>query len=1620
VTPRHRQRFADAKADLLKQAAEAAATRGRTPSIGGRPVAEILERYYDLVAYEDLAGRDPLDIAGPVLAQAESATHRVPGTALVEVASPSNATTGWRSHHTLVQIVTDDMPFLVDSVTAELARQGRAIHLVVHPIFRVVRDAIGGLERILGPDDVDASAIAESWIHVEVDRETEREDLDAIDRELRAVLTDVREAVEDWERMQHRALEIADELEQDPPPVAVDETDEVVALLRWLGDDNFTFLGYREYRIGVEDGQEVLEAVPATGLGILRGDPTTATPLSELSPEVQAKALEPRVLILTKANSRSTVHRPAYLDYIGIKAFDDKGAVVRERRFLGLFTAGAYTQSVKAIPFLQRKLKAVLDASGFAPGSHNARDLVQFIETYPRDELFTADVSDLVDVALQVQSMQERRQVRLFLRRDAYSRFVSCLVYLPRDRYSTTVRKAIEAILLAAFGGTSIDYTARVSESVLARLHFVVRLDRGRPTPDVDRDELEERISDATRSWEDDLGDALVEAFGEEDGARLVKKYTDAFPESFKEDFGAQTAVVDVAEMERLEKAGDLRLSLYESFGGHRDERRFKVYRKGSAISLSAALPLLQRLGADVTDERPYVIEPASEDSVWIHDFGFRFVAPVDGIVDESTMMRRFEEAFAAIWAGDAESDGFNALVLLDGMTWREAAVIRAYAKYMRQTGSTFSLEYMEQAVVANLPIARLLVELFTIRFDPDRDGDRHAEAEAVAEQVRGMLDEVASLDQDRILRSLLALVVATTRTNWFQVDADGCPKPYTAFKLDPTLVPDLPLPHPRHEIWVYSPRVEGVHLRMGSVARGGLRWSDRREDFRTEVLGLVKAQAVKNAVIVPNGAKGGFVVKQPPDSADRDAFLAEGIACYSTFISGLLDVTDDYGSDNVVVPPERVVRHDDDDPYLVVAADKGTATFSDIANGIALERGYWLGDAFASGGSAGYDHKAMGITARGAWESVKRHFRERGVDTQSEDFTVVGIGDMSGDVFGNGMLLSEHIRLVAAFDHRHVFLDPSPDAAASFVERKRLFEVPRSTWADYDAALISEGGGVYPRTAKSVPITSQVREALGLPNDVSAMTPAELIKACLLAPVDLLWNGGIGTYVKAADESHLEVGDKANDAVRVNGGELRCAVVGEGGNLGLTQRGRIEAARSGVLLNTDAIDNSAGVDTSDHEVNIKILLDEVVRTGDLTEKQRDQMLVAMTDEVAGLVLRDNYEQNILLGNARAQAPQMLSVHHRFIRELEQRGRLDRAVEFLPDDSGIAELVASGAGLSSPELAVLVAYSKMVLIDDLESSSVPDEPWFQRFLVDYFPEQIRQTYADRLPHHKLRREIVTTGLANDIVNRGGITFVYRAQEESSADPAAVARAYAVAREVFGLEDVWAAVEALDNQVPTAAQSALLLEARRLLDRGTRWFLQNRSGTIDVAAEIARFKDGVMQLTSLTPEMLVGTERERLDRRTDELVELGAPRDLALRVSALLDVFGLLDVIQIAQAHEADLIETAQVYFTLSERYEIDRLLLRVTALPRADRWSALARFALRYDLYTALAGMTDRVLATTSPAPAVQRVEEWESQSAEALARTRSILEEVAANDSTDIAPVSVALRVLRNLVRST
>ncbi|PWI17892.1 NAD-glutamate dehydrogenase [Streptomyces sp. Act143] len=1638
----------EAKAELLERAARVAENSpvgGHLPTgtaDEGTPdresVLAFLQRYYLHTAPEDLTDRDPVDVFGAALSHYRLAENRPQGTANVRVLTPTVEENGWACSHSIVEVVTDDMPFLVDSVTNELTRQGRGIHVVIHPQVVVRRDLTGQLIEVLPQrPSGDRSALphdahTESWIHVEIDRETDRADLKQITADLLRVLSDVREAVEDWEKMREAALRIAEDLPAEPTAsdLPEQEVEEARELLRWLAADHFTFLGYREYQLREDDS---LAAVPGTGLGILRSDPHHASedshPVSpsfeRLPADARAKAREHRLLVLTKANSRATVHRPSYLDYIGVKKFDADGNVVGERRFLGLFSSAAYTESVRRVPVIRRKVAEVLQRAGFSPNSHDGRDLLQILETYPRDELFQTPADELQSIVTSVLYLQERRRLRLYLRQDEYGRYYSALVYLPRDRYTTGVRLRIIDILKEELGGISVDFTAWNTESILSRLHFVVRVPQGTELPelsDSDKERIEARLVEAARSWADGFAEALTGELGEERAAELLRRYGNAFPEGYKADHTPRAAVADLCHLEQLTEDSNFALSLYEPVGAAPEERRFKIYRKGEAVSLSAVLPVLSRLGVEVTDERPYELRCADRTASWIYDFGLRMPKAQNGAGDYlgDDGRERFQEAFAATWTGKAENDGFNALVLSAGLTWRQAMVLRAYAKYLRQAGSTFSQDYMEDTLRNNVHTTRLLVSLFEARMSPDRQRAGHEIVDALLEEVDAALDQVASLDEDRILRSFLTVIKATLRTNFFQEALGGQPHDYVSMKFDPQAIPDLPAPRPAFEIWVYSPRVEGVHLRFGKVARGGLRWSDRREDFRTEILGLVKAQMVKNTVIVPVGAKGGFVAKQLPDpGVDREAWLAEGIASYKVFISALLDITDNMVAGEVV-PPADVVRHDEDDTYLVVAADKGTATFSDIANGVAESYNFWLGDAFASGGSAGYDHKGMGITARGAWESVKRHFRELDVDTQTEDFTVVGIGDMSGDVFGNGMLLSEHIRLVAAFDHRHIFIDPTPDAATSYAERRRVFELPRSSWADYNTELISAGGGVFPRSAKAIQLNAHIREALGIEGKVSKMTPADLMKAILKAPVDLLWNGGIGTYVKSSAESHGDVGDKANDPIRVDGADLRVKVVGEGGNLGLTQLGRIEFALHGGKINTDAIDNSAGVDTSDHEVNIKILLNGLVTEGDMTVKQRNKLLAEMTDEVGHLVLRNNYAQNTAIANALAQSKDMLHAQQRFMRHLVREGHLDRALEFLPTDRQIRERLTNGQGLTGPETAVLLAYTKITVSDELLHTSLPDDPYLRTLLDAYFPSALRERFPEQMHGHPLAREIITTVLVNDTVNTGGTTYLHRLREETGASLEEIVRAQTAARAIFRSAAVWDGVESLDNRVEAAVQTRIRLHSRRLVERGTRWLLNNRPQPLQLAETVEFFGERVEQVWSQLPKLLKGADLEWYQQIYDELSGAGVPDELATRVAGFSSAFPTLDIVSVADRNGKEPLDVAEVYYDLADRLHITQLMDRIIELPRADRWQSMARASIREDLYAAHAAVTADVLAvgngTSTPE---QRFKAWEEKNAAILGRARSTLEEIQGSETFDLANLSVAMRTMRTLLRT-
>ncbi len=1590
--------------------------RARVPLREQAQVAEFTRQFYRQVDLEDLRERETADLYGAALSQWHFARRRSGDGPKVRIYNPRIKEHGWQSPHTVIELVNSDRPFLVDSVRMEVNRQGYTIHLIIHPVMRVRRDREGNLLEILPLEPTAAEeaedARYESFMHVEVSRETDPEDLARLEQGLLRVLEDVRAAVDDWKPMVQRMRETVEAIRESPPPLAREEIVEGIAFLEWLMNDHFTFLGCRNYDLATEGGEDVLKVVPGSGLGILRekGGEARSVSFAILPPEVREQARVPELLILTKSNSRATVHRPGYMDYVGIKRFDAEGRVVGERRFLGLYTSTAYSASAQEIPVLRRKVQAVVQRAGLLPGSHMGKNLLTILETYPRDELFQISADELLRIAMGILRLQERQRTRLFVRRDRFGRFLSCLIFVPRDSYNTEVRQRMQQVLMEAFNGVSSEFSVSLTESVLARVLIVVHTRPG-TVPDYDVRELEARLTRVARRWEDDLAEALIARLGEERGTRLARAYQGAFPAGYREDCSPRAAVHDIEIMEGLGEEG-LGMSLYLPLEAPEGVLRFKLFRRGAPVPLSQSLPMLEHMGVQVLDERPYEIKPEGAAPVWIHDMGLATGKGAE--VDIDAVRELFQEAFLHVWRGEAESDDFNRLVLGARLHWREIAVLRAYAKYSRQCGAAFSQAYMEHTLAAHPGIAAKLIALFHERHDPWRPAGAQERAQALAREIEEALEEVASLDEDRILRRFLALVLATLRTNFYQRTSDDRAKPYLSFKLDPSKVPGMPEPRPMFEIYVYSPRVEGVHLRGGKVARGGIRWSDRMEDFRTEILGLMKAQMVKNAVIVPVGAKGGFVVKQPPPGDDREALLKEGMACYSVFIRGLLDLTDNRVGSRVV-PPQDVVRHDDDDPYLVVAADKGTATFSDIANGIAREYGFWLGDAFASGGSTGYDHKKMGITARGVWESVKKHFRTLGVDIQATDFTVAGIGDMSGDVFGNGMLLSRHIKLIAAFDHRHVFIDPDPDPETSYRERERLFRLPRSSWADYDPKLLSQGGGVYPRSAKSIALSPQARRALGI--DAEALTPADLVRAILRAPVDLLYNGGIGTYVKASAESHADVGDRANDAVRVDARELRCRVVGEGGNLGFTQRGRIEYALKGGLINSDAIDNSAGVDCSDHEVNIKILLDAVVAEGELTEKQRNRLLEEMTDEVARLVLRDNYDQAQSLAVSGAMGVAVLDAQARFMRYLERQGMLNRGLEFLPSEEEIAARRNARIGLTSPERAVLLAYGKIWLFNELMRSSVPEDPFIGRALADYFPTPLRSRYGAHMARHPLKREIIATHVGNALVNRMGSAFVHRMMEETGAAPADVVRAYVAAREVFQMPELWREIEALDNRVADRLQTAMLVRSSRVLVRATLWFLRHRLHAADLEQTIARFRAPVEALAGELGELLQEEDRERLEEETREYVEGGVPAALALGVARLEPLSATLDIAEVSRATGRPASSVAQVYFRLAARLRFSWLREQVGLLPTDSHWQALARTTLRDELGEKLRALVAVILKTRPElGEADALIQAWASDHQGALARLQQMLTELQAASQPDLAMLLVALRELRNL----
>ncbi len=1572
-----------------------------------------LRAYFGGVDEDDLARRRGRECALLALHHAQVAGQLRRGRPTVKLFCPTMMEHGFDSPHSFVAIVTRDMPFLVDSVGMVFSGAGVGVHLLIHPVLRVQRDRRGHPLQAAAAGETTGSQPPESWQLYEIDRQVDPERIRMLLRGIQLALRDVRSVVHDWRPMR-RQLEALARALRDAPPARVSAANaaESAALLEWMAVQHFIVMGYRRYVLARGRRSDRLLPDLPTGLGLLRSaGQNPPHPPRQLTGAQRRAARSAEPMVITKANTVSTVHRATQLDYVAVKEFDQRGQVCGEHRFLGLWTSTAYFASPREIPILRSKVSQIIDGFGLDASSHDGKAVLAVMETYPRDELFQATVPELMTLVRGVVNLYERRTTRLLARRDPFGRFWSFMVYVPRDRYTTDVRHRIEQILLAAAAGVGLESQVQISESSHARVHVLVRtaenLTRSR-TPDFAA--LQNRISAAATTWSDRLRAALDSAHEPGAAIRLFERYAQAFPLSYQDDIDPPDALDDVADLEQLgPDPAALRLNLHRPPGEPLSRLHLKFLKRGDPIPVSDLLPMLENFGLRVLSEHPYEIALA-DGKASIQDFGFehRGGAPVD----IERVEQRFTQAFLAVWRGELDNDGFNRLLLLAGLDARELLVLRCCCRYLLQTGLPFSQAYMERVLAAHAALAADLVRLFHAQFDPDAvAAAREPRATRIAAGITARLESVTSADEDRILRAFVALCRAMLRTNFYQAG----PRPALAFKLDPEKIPNLPLPRPVYEIFVHSTRVEGVHLRKGLVARGGIRWSDRREDFRTEVLGLMKAQNVKNTLIVPVGAKGGFVPRRLQPGASRDDAQREGVAAYREFIGALLDVTDNLVR-GVPTAPARTVRRDGDDAYLVVAADKGTATFSDIANAIAVERDFWLGDAFASGGSAGYDHKKMGITARGAWECVKRHFRELGTDIQSQPFTVAGIGDMSGDVFGNGLLLSPQIRLVAAFNHQHIFLDPEPDAARSLAERRRLFALPRSTWADYDRRLLSRGGGVFERSAKSIALSPEVQRRLGLQQ--SALAPADLIRAILRMPVDLLWNGGIGTYVKAAGESHAAAGDRGNDAVRVDGRELRARVVGEGGNLGFTQLGRVEYALAGGRLNTDFIDNSAGVNSSDVEVNLKILMAPEERVGRLQRRDRNRLLARLTDEVAALVLRNNYLQSQALSSLEAESLRRLPELQHAIRALEAAGELNRAVEFMPSDDALAERRKQGQGLTRPELSVLLAYSKIVLNEQLLASDVPEDAFFAAELARYFPAEVRQRLGAAIPRHRLRREIISTAITNSLVNRMGPTFVLRATEDTGAAPAQVARAYSIARESFGLRRHWAAIEALDTRVAAAAQYGLYRATARLLRHGTYWLLRHRPDDLAVDRTVREFAPALAQLADGIDGALQGVDRDRFAAHFALHRAAGVPEGLARFVASNHALDCALDLAELAAQRRLPAPNCARIWFDVGTKLGLDWLQAQIEGLTVDGTWQATARSGLRDSTHDIQRRLVAQVLGQRGRGGPTQRVDAWLQSIATARTQWLRTLAEMRAAGTADFATVSVGVDAIRKLVR--
>lgn len=1582
-------------------------------SAGLKKMLEVLSRK---ISEEDRAFFDPALLAK--MAETHWQMSRVREQGKPQFKISCMAGDGMECRKTIIDIVSDDMAFLVDSVAAEINNNNHLISILVHPIVYAVYDSKGAFEDIT--DTAPANPLRQSHIHVQINETLSQEMVEALEKGLRTVLEDVYIANVQWQPMLAKLKEASEELSCAVTGRSASEVHEYCSFLDYLYDNNFTLLGYREYEfVESKDGLKS-KTVKGSSLGLLQ-DGISPAYISETEEGLPRSLQELRRQLspvsISKTNRLSTVHRRVPMDCIAIKTYDAKGHVTGERLFLGLFTSVTYSRSVSDVPYLRKKVEKVMEMAGFISGSHNRKALRHILEKYPRDELFQIRPEELLKTAQDIIRLQERQRIALFMRKDPFGRYISCLVYVPRDRFGTKLRKQMEAILERETNGKCASFYTTLDDSVFARVLYVINVSQKSPSKIEARD-IEHLLQECGQTWGERLSQAMVEAYGgDRKAADLTLKYANAFPVSYTQNYKAKQAVFDIEKVERVLSSGRIVLDLYQPGDLAQNRLRLKFYNLGSPITLSDVLPILENMGLWAIAELPFEIKPEGEaQSVWIHDFLLE-TPEIKGPVNVPGVKAEFEKAFAKTWYNEVENDGLNRLVLSAATNWHELTIARAYVRYLKQIRYPFSQAYIEKALTDNPKISRMLVDLFKAHHNPENGKDREKAAAKIAASIEKELESVVSIDVDRILRSMVSLVEATMRTNYFQRQESGSAKRYLALKIDSQKVADMPSPKPFREIFVYSPQVEAVHLRGDMIARGGLRWSDRHEDFRTEVLGLMKSQMVKNAVIVPMGSKGGFVVKKETHS--REEFVAEGIECYKTFIRGLLDITDNRAGDRIV-PPENVVRRDGDDPYLVVAADKGTATFSDIANSLSVEYGFWLGDAFASGGSAGYDHKKMGITARGGWESVKAHFRQFNHDTQTAPFDVVGVGDMGGDVFGNGMLLSEHIRLIGAFNHLHIFCDPDPDIEKSYQERKRLFDCVGG-WDQYNEKILSKGGRIYSRSDKMLSLTPEIQKRFDLTRE--RVSPTELMRAILKARTDLLWFGGIGTYIKSARETHTDVGDKANDALRLNAAEIRARVLGEGANLGVTQRGRIELAEKGVRLNTDFLDNSGGVDSSDHEVNIKILMTDVMSGGahKMDIKARNVLLGKMTEEVAEHVLRHNYQQAQAISLAELQARENLQIHEEFIEDMEREQGLDREIEGLPDIETVESRLRAGRGLTRPELCVLLSYAKIALTHDLLQSDIPDKPEMEYWVTDYFPSLLRETYRPEILRHRLKREIIATMMANSLVNRMGPTFLKSKMKKTGASVEQIAQAYLVVRDAFGLRRMWDEIEALDGKVPAEVQLKAMREIAMLSEHAITWFLTRLGRNMDIKTDAAGFGEGVRSLCGNIDALLTEGLKTSVAQRHEVIRRDGLPEDVARQIALMPVLSSACDIIRIALEQKTDLMHTARTYFELGERFHLDWLRQQARFLPSEDHWQMEAADGIIGHLFSCQAGVTVRILKDMTGALAktpreTSLVDRWLEEHAGQVRQLDRVFADLRRAGTVDLAMLTVAEQHLRHL----